>query len=192
MIKDARSLRHVYTPNDVATYTMEVVEKRMAQRAAMLNTGIPTLDRYMRPVMPGELIFVSAFTSHGKTAFMQYWARNCVQQLGQREDINEMAVYITWETLVEELGLYDLCGMTGIDGTSAWYGDATDAEVQRLRVAAMKRSAMPLWVMGDSLKRRRTEGPLTVKGLSNSLATVEKEYGIRNLPVIRYHLKNVL
>ena len=179
MTDSLRQLRRVYTPAQVAADTMDLVDKRMAQRSARLTTGVQILDHFMRPVMPGEIIFVLAYTSHGKTAFMQSWAREVVGQLQEHEDQNEIVVYITWETLVEELGLYDLCGMTGVDSTTAWYGDATEAEVQKLRIAAMKRAGMPLWVLGDSLKRRRDGGPLTMKTVSESLLVLEKEYQVK-------------
>jgi len=129
-------------------------------------------------VLPGEMVFVTAFTGNGKTAFMQYWARQVVRQLQERATMDEIVVYITWETLVEELGLYDLCGVTGIDAGSAWYGDVTQEEVTQLRVAAMKRASMPLWIVGDSLKRRRT-GSLTMKDVSESLRVVEQEHGLK-------------
>jgi len=178
MSTDAKALRGVYTPNDVATYTMEIVDKRHAEQGLALRTSIGRLDYAMRPVLPGEMVFVTAFTGNGKTAFMQYWARQVVRQLQERATMDEIVVYITWETLVEELGLYDLCGVTGIDAGSAWYGDVTQEEVTQLRVAAMKRAAMPLWIVGDSLKRRRT-GSLTMEDVSESLRVVEQEHGLK-------------
>jgi len=184
MKENLAPLRGVYTPPDVATYTMEIVDKRVEQRALALRTSVDPLDRVMRPVLPGEMVFVNAYTGNGKTAFMQFWARQIVKQLQQRPTLDEVVVYITWETLVEELGLYDLCGLTGIDASSAWYGDVTDKEVEALRVAAMKRAGMPLWVVGDSLKRRRQHGALTMKDVSESLRLVEQEHGVK--PAIIY------
>lgn len=172
-------IRSVYTPNDVASYTLDTLEARRDGRGKALATGIGTLDRHMRPVMPGEITFVSAYTSNGKTAFMQFWARQIVRQLQARPDLTDVVVYISWETIVEELGLYDLCGMTGVDGTAAWYGDVTDEEMAALRVAAMRRAGMPLWVMGHSLKRRRELPALTMDVVYEALTTVEQRWGLR-------------
>ena len=185
------AIRNVYTPNDIASYTMDVVAARKAQKADALLTGVASLDRAMRPVLPGEVVFVMAFTAHGKTSFMQFWARQIVKQLQARESQNEMVVYVTWETLVEELGLYDLCGMTGIDDSMAWYGDIDDAQVQKLKIAAMKRAAMPLWVQGYSIKRRRQEGGMTMAQVSGGLATIENLYKLKPAAVFLDYLQDI-
>jgi len=169
----------VYTPNDVGVYTMEQVDKRVAAKPFALRTRVPVLDAGLRPLMPGEVVFVTAYTANGKTAFMQFWARQIVAQLVERPNDSEIAVYVSWETLVEELGMYDLCGMTGIDTDAAWHGEATRDEVEALRMAAAKRATMPLWVLGYSLKRRRQEGGLTLAAVSDGLQRVESAYGLR-------------
>jgi replicative DNA helicase len=191
-VKDVNAiLRTVYGPNDVATYTMDEIVRRRKEKHYALGTGVGTIDHYMRPVMPGETIFVLAHTSNGKTSFMQFWARQVVGQLQRRETADEVVVYISWETLVEELGLYDLCGMTGIDGTSAWYGDVTDPEVERLRVASMRRAGMPLWVMGDSLKRRRELDGISMPVVSDAMKRLETEWGIRPAIIFLDYLQKI-
>jgi replicative DNA helicase len=176
---DPKVLQAVYTPTDVANYTMDVIDSRIETRRHALRSGAGMLDNYMKPVLPGEVINVLAYTSHGKTAFMQSWARNVVRQLRSREKLDEIVVYLTWETLVEELGLYDLAAMTGVDSSDAWYGDLRDEQVNELRIAAMKRCAMPLWVMGYSLKRRKESGSFTMTVVSDGLRAVEESYGLR-------------
>jgi replicative DNA helicase len=172
-------LQYLYTGPDVATYTLDVVEKRRASKAPLIRTGISTLDIYMRPWLPGELIFVLAFTSHGKTSLMQAMTRNVVKQLQDNEVEDQIVVYASWETLVEELGLYDLASMTGVDGALAWYGQHSEKDAQKLQVAAMRRAGMPLWVLGHSLKRRRQERPMTVAAIDDALRIMEDQYGVR-------------
>ena len=185
----SKPMQHLYTGNDVSSYTMELVEARRAQQHAILTTGIAPLDKYMKPWLPGELIFVLGFTSHGKTALMQAMCRNVVGQLAKRESTDEIAVYASWETLVEELGLYDLASMTGIDATRAWYGQHNDAEAARLRNAAMRRAGMPLWVLGDSLKRRREGGGLTVPTMQQALLEMEDSRGIKPAVIFADYLQ---
>jgi replicative DNA helicase len=179
MIEADSSLRQIYTPNDVATYTIEAIEKRRLTHDFALRTLVPTIDSALRPLMPGELIFIMANTGQGKTSLMQFWARQVVKQLQQRPDIKDAVVYASWETITEELGLYDLCGITGVNSSLAWSGDVTDAEMEKLRVAAMRRAAMPLWVMAPSLKRRREGKGLTMTAVSASLERVEHIYAIK-------------
>ncbi len=167
----------IYTPNDIANYAIERVEHQIANKDRVVTLGVDTIDRYVKPVLPGDVTFILAHTSNGKTSFMQFWARQAVKRLQERET-NEVVVYITWETVVEELGLYDLCGMTGIDASSAWYGDITQADVARLRSVAIRRAAMPLWVIGYSLRRRR-EVRLTMDVVKTALEQLELEWGFK-------------
>ena len=172
-------LRLAHTPNDVGLYTVDEVDRRVISRPFSLQTGIPTVDGYMKPVMPGEVIFVEAFTSNGKTAFMQFWSRSIVKQLDKRPTTKDVVVYVSWETLVEELGLYDLCGMTGIDASAAWYGNITKQEQADLRLAACQRACMPIWVLGHSLKRRREQTDLTLSAVRKALFQMEETYNVR-------------
>lgn len=162
-------VRGVYTGNDIANYALEAIEGRRAGKGHELQTGIGALDRHMAPVMPGETVIVLAYTSHGKTAFMQHWARQVTRQI---QDAGRLAVYVTWETTIEELGIYDLCGLTGIDAATAWRGDLQDVEMDNLRMAGLRRAAMPLWAIGYSMKRRR-EVKLNMQSVSDSLRAME-------------------
>jgi replicative DNA helicase len=179
MPDDLKMLQHLYTGPDVSSYTLEITEQRRKSKAPLLRTGIATLDHYMRPWLPGELIFVLAFTSHGKTSLMQAMTRNVVKQLQDHEVEDQIAVYASWETLVEELGLYDLASMTGVDGALAWYGQHSEKDAEKLQVAGMRRAGMPLWVLGHSLKRRRLEKPMTVEAIDETLRVMEDQYGVR-------------
>ena len=176
-------VKAIYTPNDVANYAIERVEYQVENKPRALSLGVGIIDKYVKPALPSEVVYILAHTSNGKTAFMQFWARQAVKQLQAREDIKEVVVYITWETIVEELGLYDMCGMTGIDASSAWYGDITAEEVAKLRAVSIRRAAMPLWVIGYSLKRRR-EMRLTMDVVKDALEKLETEWGFK--PAIIY------
>lgn len=169
MDKQSALVRGVYTGNDIANYALEAIEGRKAGRGRELQTGIASLDKYMAPVMPGETVIVMAYTSHGKTAFMQHWARQVCKQIAEP---GRLAVYVTWETMIEELGIYDLCGLTGIDAATAWRGQLADEEMERLRMAGMRRAAMPLWALGYSMKRKR-EVRLNMATVQDSLKAME-------------------
>ncbi len=180
----------VHSPADVANYTLEVVESRLKNRQLALTTGVGTLDRFMKPVLPGEVIVVQANTGQGKTSFMQIWARSVVKQLQAREGVNEFVCYITYETLVEEMGLYDLAALTGIDSSEAWHGHITDDQYQELVHAAMKRSAMPLWVIGRSMKRKR-QYDLPLSKVQQALHKLEDEKGLKPAIIFLDYIQTV-
>jgi replicative DNA helicase len=173
-----KALQSVYTSSQAQSYTTELIEKRKAEQALVLRSGISTMDKFVQPWLPGEQIIILAQTSHGKTAMLQAMARNIVQQLERREDNKQVVVYASWETLVEELAVYDLAQATGISGTSLWYGSYDVLDGTGIREAAMKLSARPMWYIGHSLKRRRAGGGMTVKALSEALRVMESEYGV--------------
>lgn len=170
-------MKSIYRPLDVATYAVEQIETQVKNKSRAITLGVSDFDQWVKPVMPGEVVYVLAHTSNGKTSFMQYWARQAVKSL-KPNDMTSAVVYVTWESVVEELGLYDLCGLTGIDSTSAWYGDVTEDDVARLRMAAIKRAALPLWVIGYSLRRRRRDH-LTMAVVSESLRRMEEDWHVK-------------
>jgi replicative DNA helicase len=177
-VTENKALQSVYTSSQAQSYTTELIEKRKAEQALVLRSGISTMDKFVQPWLPGEQIIILAQTSHGKTAMLQAMARNIVQQLERREDNKQVVVYASWETLVEELAVYDLAQATGISGTSLWYGSYDVLDGTGIREAAMKLSARPMWYIGHSLKRRRAGGGMTVKALSEALRVMEGEYGV--------------
>ena len=175
---DTKSLQSLYTANDAMGYTTELIEKRKAESALVLRSGIPTMDRFVQPWLPGEQIIILAQTSHGKTAMLQAMARNIVKQIEQREDSKQVVVYASWETLVEELAVYDLAQSTGLSGTSLWYGTYDALDGSAIREAGMKLATRPLWYIGHSLKRRRGGQGMTIKALSETFRAMELEYGV--------------
>lgn len=175
---DTKSLQSLYTANDAMGYTTELIEKRKAESALVLRSGIPTMDRFVQPWLPGEQIIILAQTSHGKTAMLQAMARNIVKQIEQREDSKQVVVYASWETLVEELAVYDLAQSTGLSGTSLWYGTYDALDGSAIRDAGMKLATRPLWYIGHSLKRRRGGSGMTIKALSETFRVMELEYGV--------------
>lgn len=174
----------IYTGPDVATYSLEAIESRIDSPEISLASGIVPLDRHMRPLLPGELTFVIGYTAHGKTSFLQHWTRRVVDELRSREATNQVAVYISYETMVEELGLYDLCSISVLPSSSVWYGYVRPEERAVLRDAAMVRSVMPLWVVGYSLKRRTDGALLTIPRITEALLEMERERGVK--PVIAF------
>ena len=70
MAEDKGTLQSLYTANEAMGYTTELIEKRKAESALVLRSGIPTMDRFVQPWLPGEQIIILAQTSHGKTAML--------------------------------------------------------------------------------------------------------------------------
>jgi replicative DNA helicase len=177
-------LRMIYTPNDVATYTLDAVQDRQDHPGLGLQTNLHSLDKWLMPLMPGELVVVLGRPSNYKSGFLSYWARQVVAQILAWGEAPEgkpqpVVVYASWEMLVEELGLYDLVGRSGVDMRQAWFGSLEEGGMDRLRGAAMKRAVCPIWMIGHSLARRKDFRNLTLPGVREALLRAEDVWQVR-------------
>lgn len=177
-------LRMIYTPNDIATYTLDAVQDRQDHPGLGLQTNLRSLDKWLMPLMPGELVVVLGRPSHYKSGFMSYWARQVVAQIIAWGDPlkgrpQPVVVYASWEMLVEELGLYDLVERSGVDMRQAWFGALEAGGMDALRGAAMRRAVCPIWMIGHSLARRKDFRNLTLPGVREALLRAEEVWQVR-------------
>ena len=170
----------VYTPNDVSKLALGELENRRQHPGEGIRTHIATLDEKVIPMRPGDLIVVMANSSHGKTSFMQYILRQEAKRIvaKNKDGMNEIVVFVTWETAVEELGMYDISSYTKIPSDRLYQGIITADEWKNLEVAAFKRATMPVWVIGHSIKRRKKRPDLTMSNVLESLQYIEDEFGL--------------
>jgi replicative DNA helicase len=123
---------------------------------------------------------------------MQHWARQMCQQILRRGNAEKQVVaFVEWEVDVTEIGFYDLAAVTGFDAAKVWRGEVGEAERQRLRVAAMKRAALPIWLIGHSRKRRREFDRLTMDLVHEALCQGRDCYGVRVIAVFLDFLQAV-
>jgi len=172
---DTRAI--VYTPPEVGTLVLKTIEERKDTPGAGVRLGISTIDDRLLPLRPGELITVMGRPSNYKSGLMEFWARQVAQDILDEGTENEMVVFVTWEMAVEELGLYDLAARTKLDAAEISQGRIDEAAWARLQAAAMKRSALPLWVLGHSIERRKKRPRLTMSNVAAALRWVEDEMG---------------
>lgn len=167
---DFRTLIH--TPQDCG---LEFIEyHRDVMSIAGVETGIKSVDGAMIPMKPGDVIGVIARPGHGKSTFMAYLTRKIARDLLKQNRENESAVYISYEQSIEEIeayfqlpgdGLYNLTdisrGHVGID---------------TLIKNSTGRAALPVWMLGNSITRRKTTPRMTFDRVVESLHYMEKEW----------------
>ncbi len=171
--------RLIYTPADVANYTMQMIDERIENKDKGLMFGVEDLDRHLLPATPGEFTLILGRSSNGKTAFMQAYARNIARQITtDNPDTKSVVAFVEWENDVTNVGFYDLAAMTGTDAAKVWRGQITDDEHEKLKLAAFKRSTLPIWLMGWSKKRRREYESLTMDVVHQALCEAERSWGI--------------
>ena len=176
MVQDPRDI--VYSPNDVSKLALEELKTRQEHPGEGIRTHIPSLDESVIPMRPGDLVVIMANSSHGKTSFMQYMLRQEAKKIVAKkgDGMKEIVVFVTWETAVEELGMYDISSYTKIPSDKLYQGHVTADEWKNLEVAAFKRAVMPIWVIGHSIKRRKKRPSLTMSNVLESLQYIEDQF----------------
>jgi len=80
---------------------------------------------------------------------------------------------------IEELAIYDLAITVGMDAGKLADGNLNDDEWQAVQGAAMKRSGLPLWLLGHSLARRRKRVRMSIWTIEKALCWVEDNMQFR-------------
>ena len=162
--QDDRDL--IYTPQEVSDLTLDEITKRLESKEDGVPFGLKDVDSKMNPLRPGELLVLLGRPSMYKSGVAQWWARTLAERELQAER-DKIVVFVTTEMAVEELGLYDLSVSAGLDASEVVRGNIVPEDFAKLHKASVHRSALPLWLLGHSLARRR-------KRLSINMFTIER------------------
>lgn len=156
----------LYTPAEIGALTLEEIERRGKDKSPGVAFGLPNIDSKLAALRPGQLAVILGRPSMYKSGLAQWWARKlALKQQVERDD--KVVLYVTTEMAIEELGLYDLAVSARLDAGMVARGEVTDDDVKKLKEAATHRSALPLYLLGHSLSRRK-------KRLSINMFTVEQ------------------
>ncbi len=98
----------LYLPSRQARVSAIEYKTRMAGRK--LSWDVPIVDRYMTPLMGGDLMSVLARPGHTKTTTLIHLAKAAERQLASD---GMWVVFVTWETLVEEFVAILTAGKSG-------------------------------------------------------------------------------
>ena len=133
-----------FDPPQISTMAVNAIKRERGKE--ILSLGIPQLDDHFVMAKPSKFIGVLADTSHGKSAFLTFLARQMTKQLTG----DEVGIYATWEDAVEKFGVNDLGAISGVPVSSVYNGTLTENELDRMIEASTKRAKMPLWMVGHS------------------------------------------
>lgn len=181
----------IFTPQQVSTLAMKVVEERKTTPGAGVRLGISSVDKDMLPLRPGELCAVIGRPSNYKTGLMLYAARNEVKKILDSGVENECVVYITWEIAVEESGLIELANATHIDVSHIAQGTINDGDWAALMGAALQRAVTPLWVIGHSITYRKKRPTLTMSDVARAMVFIEDKLGYHPRLIVLDYLQQI-
>lgn len=182
----------VYSPQDAVTAALATIEARRSFAGAGARTGIETLDDYLLPGRPGELITVLGMSSNYKSGLMQWWARYTAGVITQEHIEDECAIYVTWEQAIEEMLAFDLAATARMSATDIVQGRISDEEMERLRlVHASQRVTVPLYLIGHSIAEGKKRPRLTLTAIGQALAFIRKQWSLKPRIIFLDYLQQI-
>jgi replicative DNA helicase len=182
----------VYTPPEVSALAIQLVKARMNDDYAGIPSGLSTLDAVMNPMGPGDLITVIGRPANYKSGLMQYIIRQHAYRIAadQVRFDKKCCVYVSWEQSAEEMAIIEIAAAAGENLTELLRGKPSNGKA--LMKAAIGRGALPIWIIGHSVERRRRRPRLTMTDVFDSLMALEDEWGLHPDLVVLDYLQRIM
>lgn len=97
----AEDYKHLYLPARAAKVALEEL-KRRKEIDLYLDWGVPDIDRYVRPMISGDMVAIYGRPGHGKTSTALALAKRAEKVFLERQQDKRYVVYATWETSIAE------------------------------------------------------------------------------------------
>ncbi len=172
-----------YSPPQVSAAGIEGIKRLQSYAGAAMSLGIPSIEDYFVPSIPGQLNLVIAQTSHGKTVFMNHIASNYARQLSVQER-DEVVVFVHLEESVEEAAYNMLAQETyrlaGENGTVPETADGLARGIVNswgnLEIASVTISGIPIFRVGESIFQEYANAPeLTLSNADRVIEYIAQE-----------------
>ncbi len=171
--KDAL-LQHVQSPAQQASNFVDLVDDLLDSRKQL--TFDSPLDDIVRPLIPGDLLFLIGRTGNGKSSLMLSMARNMARRIndGVLGDEDSIVIFASLEQNVEVLEIM-LAGSDKLDSSKIIRGELDRDMVNSY---AATRSGLPLWILGQNrdgfIKGHKD---LYLEGIIEAVESIIFEYG---------------
>ena len=137
----------VYTPQEAAALTAQMVQDLKGRNEYEgIESGLPDLDKFMLPLRGPILTTIIAYTSWGKTSWMNHFAKQALDICKE----GDCVVKCTWEQSVEEDTMYWIAGDSKISVSTLVKGGMGDNDWDKFMKSYKKRAVAPLWIVGHS------------------------------------------
>lgn len=145
-----------YAPEAVAN-TLAMINSRqdaVEQGTAIANIfGIKDIDRYVVTFWPGQVIFVIALPSNGKSFIARMHAKHILNTLMDTDD-DRVIVWITTEEPVEKVTAHWLAALAGVSSTAIMSGRVDEVEYHKLEAYVAEVTTWPIFIIGHSVSTR--------------------------------------
>jgi replicative DNA helicase len=181
----------LFSPNDAVKYALQTIEERRSTVGVGVRLGIRSVDDYMLPARPGELISVIGMTSNYKSGLMQFWSRNSAETIRNEQGLDQCVVYVTWEQAIEEMLAFDMASAAMLSVTDIMQGKISDEQLEQMRSAGMRRSALPLFLIGHSIAEGKKRPRLTLTTIGQALALIRAEFNLKPRAIFLDYLQQI-
>lgn len=178
MSDDYRALIH--TPADLAVEFIDYARKIRANPG--IAWGVPSMDRVIIPMRPGDVTGIIARPGHGKSTMSAYLARRIGKQLAESQSADQCVVYVTFEQSIEEIeAMFEIDAGSGYSLADVAWGRA---DIDAMIRSSAKRPSLPVVLIGKSQSRRKQTPRMTVDNVYRALASLETDYKVKPALVI--------
>lgn len=168
--KDYRAL--VHTPADLAVEFVTYAES--LRQNAGVTWGVPSMDKVIIPMRPGDVVGIIGRPGHGKSTLSAYLARQTAKQLATNGRSDRSVVYVTFEQSIEEIeAMFEADEHGGVSVTDIAWGRA---DLDDLRRRSVERLMLPVALIGKSQSRRKRTPRMTIENVYHALRTFEEDY----------------
>jgi replicative DNA helicase len=115
--------------------------------------GIPLIDAYVVTFWPGDVIFIIALPSNGKSFMARMHAKHILNTLMETED-DRAVVCVTLEESVEKVTAHWLAALAGVSSTDIVSGNISEVQMHYLDAHIAEFSTWPIYIIGHSISQR--------------------------------------
>lgn len=182
--------KHVYPPERAVDTTLAYVEEQLLNPVTGVKAIIPGMAGKLDTWKAGDLVGVLAYTSNGKTSFVNYIINQLamhLRNLMQKDEHNHIIVQFSWEQPIEQMIGVDLSRVTGVSVSDILYGRVNDNQLKQMKEKGQFRKELPIWLVGHSIHDSRTRPRLAMDDVNIILTWIENECGMKiDLIVLDY------
>lgn len=166
----------VYTPSEVSAYGLELIESIRDRKDRAIGIGIPFLEDYFAPLVPGQVAGIVGQTSHYKSALLHLIEHKTAEQLVRQSRENEVVIHVSVEEGIEEQAFLEFARYGGEDAGKLARGIVSDWN--NLVKVSYTIAGVPIFRIGDSIKRSEKVQQMHLSNVMKSIDFIQKEFKV--------------
>jgi len=165
---------YVRTPGDQGRGHVEYAQQIQADPG--VTFGLPEVDEKVIPLRAGNCVAYCGRPGHGKSSQMGRLAKRVAKDIVDRgAQEKEIVIYVSWEQVAEELEAFFMSGPGYTVSDYAW----GRIDLERVKMQAASRVALPIWMVGHSLFTADVLPPMYLDVVEDAVRSIEEDHGLK-------------